>query len=127
VAYGVSQPGKRYALDPAEFDQLKVTLKGASDALGLRDFKAKASLEGTMTVQSVSPYENVEETVDGAIMALTKFVDQDYAATSQTMHDFINRVHTTIETAIDVVHKTQQEYLEAERLVGDSLRRAYPE
>jgi len=126
-AHGVSQPGKGYALDPAEFNQLKVTLKGASDALGLRDFKARASLEGTMTVQSVSPHENVEETVGGAIMALTKFVDQDYAAASQTMHDFINRVHTTIETAIDTVHKTQQEYLEAERLVGDSLRRTYPE
>lgn len=32
-------PGQGYAPDPVEFDQLKATLKGASDALGLRDFK----------------------------------------------------------------------------------------
>ena len=80
-----------------------------------------------MTVQSVSPHENIEETVDEVIMALTKFVDQDYARTGQAVQDFINRVHTTIETAIDGVHQTQQEYVEAEKLIGEGLRRVYPE
>ncbi|QFZ16932.1 hypothetical protein [Saccharothrix syringae] len=85
-------PGRGYALDAGEFEQLKASLRAAGEALGLQDFHAKASLEGSMTVQSVSPHENIEETVDGVIRALTKFVDQ---------------VHTTIETAIDGVHRTQ--------------------
>ncbi|ONI92861.1 hypothetical protein ALI22I_01400 [Saccharothrix sp. ALI-22-I] len=123
----MGSPGRGYALDPAEFDRLKATLKAAGEALGLRDFRAKASLEGSLTVQSVSPHENIEETVDEVIRALTKFVDQDYAQASRAVQDFINRVHSTIETAIDGVHRTQQEYLEAEKLVGDGLRRVYPE
>ncbi|MFE2756524.1 hypothetical protein ACFXGA_31460 [Actinosynnema sp. NPDC059335] len=120
-------PGKGYALDPGEFEQLKVSLRAAGEALGLRDFRTKASLEGGMTVQSVSPHENIEETVDGVIRALTKFVDQDYARTSQAVQDFINQVHTTIETAIDGVHRTQQEYVGAEKLIGEGMRRVYPE
>lgn len=120
-------PGKGYALDPAEFEQLKASLRAAGEALGLQDFRTKASLEGSMTVQSVSPHENIEETVDEVILALTKFVDQDYARTSQAVQDFINRVHTTIETAIDGVHRTQQEYVGAEKLIGEGLRRIHPE
>jgi hypothetical protein len=61
------------------------------------------------------------------VRALTKFVDQDYARTSQAVQDFINQVHTTIETAIDGVHRTQREYVGAEKLIGEGMRRVYPE
>ncbi|MFI9812273.1 hypothetical protein [Saccharothrix variisporea] len=58
---------------------------------------------------------------------MTKFVDQDYSRAGQAVQDFINRVHTTIETAIDGLHRTQQQHVEAEKLVGEGLRRVYPE
>jgi len=119
-------PGRGYALDPAELDRLKATLESAGEALGLRDFRTKAGLGGSLTVQSVSPHENVEETVDEVVRALTKFVDQDYARTVRVVQDFIDRVHTAIGTAVDGVHRTQQEYLAAEQSVGDGLRRVHP-
>jgi hypothetical protein len=86
----------------------------------------KASLEGSMTVQSVSPHEGVEQTVGGVVMALTHFVDRDYSATTRAVQDFINRAHATIETAIDAVHKTQMEYVKAEEASSEDIRRTYP-
>lgn len=115
-----------FTLDPAEFDKLKATLLDASTALGLRDFSTKASLEGGLTTQSVSPYENVEETVDEVIMALTKFVDRDYPQATKAVEGFINLMHTTLSDAITAVHKTQLRYQESERLVGDSMNRLMP-
>lgn len=119
-------PGRGYTLDPAEFRKLKAMLKDASDALGLRDFAEKASLEGSMTVQSVSPHEDVEQTVGGVVMALTHFVDRDYAATTRATQEFINRAHTTIETAVDAVHKTLMEHVKSEDASSEHSRRAYP-
>ncbi|MGH3940163.1 MAG: hypothetical protein ACRDTG_16330 [Pseudonocardiaceae bacterium] len=74
----------------------------------------------------MSPYENAQKTVDEVILALTKFVDRDYPQAGLGVWEFINLVHTTIETAIDAVHQTQQGYLQAEDLVADRLRGVYP-
>lgn len=115
-----------FALDPSEFDKLKATLRDASTALSLRDFTTKASLEGGLTTQSVSPHENVEETVDEVIMALTKFVDRDYPQATQAVQDFINLMHTTLSEAVNAVHQTQLEYQQSERLVGDGMNRILP-
>jgi hypothetical protein len=123
----MGNPGQGSTLDPAEFNNLKARLQDASDALGLRDFTAKASLEGSMTVQSVSPHEDVEQTVDEELMALTHFVDRDYAATTRAVQDFINRTHTTIETAIDAVHQTLMGHVKAEEASTEAMRRFYPQ
>jgi hypothetical protein len=44
-----------YKLDPAQLTELKKTLNSASDKLGMTDFKDRATLEGALTVQDVSP------------------------------------------------------------------------
>lgn len=99
-----------YELDPDELRQLKGTLNGASDKLGMKDFSQKASLEGFLTVQDVSPYEDTEKTVDKLVRELTQFVDKDYAKVIQAMQDFINRGHTAITDAADKAHRTAKDY-----------------
>lgn len=103
-----------YTLDPDELRQLKGILTGASDKLGMKDFSEKATLEGFLTVQDVSPYENVEETVDELIQKLSQFANQDYPKVVQGMHNFIDKAHTAIIDAADKAHKTAVEYEEKE-------------
>ena len=43
-----------YQLDPAELEELKKTLRSASDELGMKDFTAKATLDGALTIQDVT-------------------------------------------------------------------------
>ena len=119
-------PGDGYALDPDELEKVKGTLRQASDKLDMRDFTERASLEGALTTQDVSPYENVEETVEETILKLTKFVDQDYPAVVQSMQDFINRVHSAIETGVDNVHRSLTTYNEQEQEAGDRFRGLEP-
>lgn len=115
-----------YSLEPEELEKLKGTLKQASEELGMKDFTEKASLEGGLTVQSVSPYENVEETVEETILELTNFVDLDYPGVVKSMQNFINRVHSAIDIGVDNVHKTLTTYNESEQDAADRFRRSYP-
>jgi hypothetical protein len=103
-----------YTLDPDELKQLKGILQGASDQLGMKDFSEKATLEGFLTVQDVSPYENVEETVDELIRKLSQFANQDYPKVVDGMQKFINNAHTAIEDAADKAHQTAKEYEDKE-------------
>lgn len=103
-----------YTLDPDELRQLKGILNGASDKLGMKDFSQKATLEGFLTVQDVSPYENVEETVDELIRKLSQFANQDYPKVVDGMQSFINKAHTAITDAADKAHQTAKDYEEKE-------------
>jgi hypothetical protein len=103
-----------YTLDPDELTQLKGILRGASDQLGMKDFSQKATLEGFLTVQDVSPYENVEETVEELILKLSKFANQDYPKVVDGMQKFINNAHTAITDAADKAHQTAKDYQENE-------------
>jgi hypothetical protein len=120
----VGSPGSGFALDPAEFDQLKKTLRHAGEELGLRDFTAKARLRG-VTEQSVSQYENVEETVSDTILALTRFIERDYAQAVRAVQEFVNRTHGAIDVGIDAVHRAQLEYLRTENAVNESMNRLH--
>lgn len=117
-------PGAGYALETYEFDRLKAALRQASESLGLRDFSDRAGLAGGLTVQSVSPHENVAEAVDEVILALTRFVDRDYPAVTSAFQSAIDRVHLALETALDTVHATQIAYDEAERIARESIEDA---
>lgn len=99
-----------YTLDQDELRKLKGILNTASDKLDMRDFDQKASLEGFLTTQSVSPYENVEETVDELIQRLSRFANQDYPRVIGAMQSFINRAHTAITDAADKAHDTAKDY-----------------
>ncbi|HET9142708.1 hypothetical protein [Actinophytocola sp.] len=103
-----------YTLDPDELTQLKGILHGASDQLGMKDFSEKATLEGFLTVQDVSPYENVEETVEELIRKLSQFANHDYPQVVDAMQKFINDAHTAIEDAADKAHQTAKDYAEHE-------------
>jgi hypothetical protein len=99
-----------FGLDADEIDQLEKTLKGASDALGMNDFESRATLEGFLTVQSVSAYENVEETVEEKVLELTKFCNEKYPGVIDAMEKFIARAHVTIEGTADGVAAAGESY-----------------
>ena len=105
---------------------LKKTLNSASDALGMRDFSKVATLEGSLVVQSVSPHENVEETVSELINKLSKFCNQSYPAVVTAMQGFIDRTHSVIETSADKVHATLNVYQEQEASTGEGFSRLHP-
>lgn len=104
----MGSPG--FQVEPDELRELKKTLNKASDELGMTDFKDKASLEGYLTTQDVSPYENVEETVEELVLKLTDFVDRKYPPVVNGMHDFITRCHVTITTMADGVSESGKDY-----------------
>ncbi|MDV6011672.1 hypothetical protein [Haloechinothrix sp. LS1_15] len=100
-----------HGVDADELRALKSTLDDASDSLGMKNFAEEASLEGFLTTQSgVSPYENVDETVEETVLALTEFVDQNYPAAVDAMHDFIVRTHVTITNLADGVAQAGEDY-----------------
>lgn len=102
--------GPGYGVDPAELAELKKILNGASDKLGLTDFKDKATLEGFLTTQEVSQYENVEETVEELVLKLTEFCDKKYPPVVDAMSGFITRAHVTITTMAEGVSKAGATY-----------------
>jgi hypothetical protein len=99
-----------FGLDADEIDQLEKTLKGASDALGMNDFENRATLEGFLTVQSISAYENVEETVEEKILELSKFCNEKYPGVIDAMERFIAATHVTIEGTADGVAAAGESY-----------------
>jgi hypothetical protein len=115
-----------YTLDPAQLTELKKTLNSASDKLGMKDFKDKATLEGALTVQDVSPYENTEETVSELIRKLSKFCNTDYPNVVNGMQDFINRTHTAITSSADAVAASQKLYTEQEHGQSGNFRNQGP-
>lgn len=115
-----------YGLDPAELEDLKKTLGLASDKLGMKDFTEKGTLEGALTVQDVSPYENVEETVSELINKLSKFCNETYPNVMNEMQKFINRTHNAITTSADNVHASLKVYNEQEDEGSRIMRDTYP-
>jgi hypothetical protein len=99
-----------YGLDPDEIDQLERTLKGASDALGMNDFESRATLEGFLTVQSISAYENVQETVEEKVLELSRFCNEKYPGVIDAMERFIAATHVTIEGTADGVAESGESY-----------------
>ncbi|RJQ74124.1 hypothetical protein D5S17_23695 [Pseudonocardiaceae bacterium YIM PH 21723] len=92
----------------------------------MRDFSKIATLEGSLTVQSVSPHENVEETVSELINKLSKFCNQSYPAVVKSMQDFVNRTHSVIENSADTVHATLTNYQQQETTTGEGFSRLHP-
>lgn len=115
-----------YQLDPAELEELKKTLRSASDELGMNDFAEKATLVGALTVQDVSPYENVEETVSELINKLSEFCMETYPNVMNEMQEFINRAHSAITTSADNVHANLMAYNEREDEGSRILRESHP-
>ncbi|OLZ52105.1 hypothetical protein [Amycolatopsis keratiniphila] len=99
-----------YGLDPDEIPRLKKILEGASDALGMNDFEQRATLEGFLTVQSVSAYENVEETVEEKVLKLSEFCNTKYPGVVSAMEKFIARAHVTIIGTAEGVSKAGEKY-----------------
>ncbi|NIJ10077.1 putative transcriptional regulator [Saccharomonospora amisosensis] len=115
-----------YGVEPDELKKLEGILGDASDALDMVDFPQRASLEGFLTTQEVSRYENVEETVEETVLALTEFVDKRYPAVVDAMHDFIARAHVTITTTAEGVAKAGADYQITEDQVEEWLRKHDP-
>lgn len=115
-----------YALTPEELRRLKGTLSEASTRLGMKDFAEATSLEGGLTTQSVSRYEDVESTVEESILKLTEVVDRHYPAVVESMQDFIDRVHLAIDTGVDDVQQTLTTYVESEQTAEEQLPESYP-
>ncbi|SFQ22366.1 hypothetical protein SAMN05421810_105240 [Amycolatopsis arida] len=122
----MGSPGGGYGVEPEELDQLKKTLNEASDALNMTDFPQRASLEGFLTTQDVSRYEQVEETVEEIVLKLTEFVDRKYPSVVDAMNNFIARAHVTITTTADGVARAGSEYQITEDQVTAWLRRHQP-
>lgn len=112
-----------FGLDPDELRELDKTLKSASDELGMTDFESKASLEGFLTTQQVSQYENVEETVDESVRKLTEFVDEKYPKAVAAMQDFITRLHVTITTTAEGVAEAGKDYKITDEQIADWLEK----
>ncbi|EHR53167.1 hypothetical protein SacmaDRAFT_4997 [Saccharomonospora marina XMU15] len=115
-----------YGVEPGELKKLEGILGDASDALDMVDFPQRARLEGFLTTQDVSRYENVEETVEETVLALTEFVDKKYPAVVDAMHDFIARAHVTITTTAEGVAKAGADYQITEDQVEEWLRKHDP-
>ncbi|WP_433471221.1 hypothetical protein [Saccharomonospora azurea] len=116
-----------YGLDPDEISRLDNILHTAGDELGLTDFEERASLEGFLTTQSVSQYENVEETVEETVLELTRFVDQKYPQVVKAMQEFVHRTHATIENTAEGVAKAGVEYQVTEDEVAAWVRKHDPD
>ena len=115
-----------YQLDLAELKELKKALRSASDELGMKDFTAKATLDGALTIQDVSPYENVEETVSELINKLSNFCIETYPNVVNEIQEFINRTHSVITTSADNVHANLEAYNEQENKGSRIMSNAYP-
>ncbi|MCA1605310.1 MAG: hypothetical protein LC775_07540, partial [Acidobacteria bacterium] len=115
-----------YQLEPAELEELKKTLRSASDELGMKDFTEKATLDGALTVQDLSPYENVEETVGELINKLSEFCTETYPNVMSEIQEFINRTHNAITTSANNVHANLKAYNEQEDEGSRIVRDAYP-
>lgn len=122
----MGSPGGGYGVEPEELEQLKKTLNDASDALDMTDFSQQASLEGFLTTQEVSQYENVQETVEEIVLKLTEFVDRKYPAVVDAMHEFIARAHVTITTTADGVARAGADYQITEEQIEEWLRKHKP-
>lgn len=106
-----------YGLDAGEVKALQKYFDQAGDELGMQNFPDEASLEGALTTQSVSPHENVEETVGKVVRDLTKFVDTTYPHVVHAMHKFIGETHVTLNAMAEGVAKTGVEYEAQEQRV----------
>jgi hypothetical protein len=122
----MSSPGGGYGVEPEELEQLKKTLNDASDALDMTDFPQQASLEGFLTTQEVSRYQNVQETVEEIVLKLTEFVDRKYPVVVDAMYDFIARAHVTIATTADGVARAGVDYRITEEQIAAWLRQHEP-
>lgn len=116
-----------YGPDPDEIKRLDDILRQANDELGLTDFDEHANLEGFLTTQSVSPYENVEETVEETVLKLTEFVDRKYPEVVEAMQQFIYRAHATIDNTAEGVAKASAQYRVTEDEVEAWIRKYDPD
>lgn len=83
-------------LDPDEIERLDDILHQAGNELALTDLAQHVPLEGFLTTQPVSRYENGEETV----LELTRFAGEKYPRLVEAMQRFVPRAHVTIENAV---------------------------
>ncbi|MEQ0564890.1 hypothetical protein ABJI51_37920 [Amycolatopsis sp. NEAU-NG30] len=102
--------GDGYGLDPDEIPKLKKLLEGASDDLGMNDFRQRATLEGFLTVEEVANYGNVEENVEEKVLKLTEFCNDRYPGVVDAMAKFIARAHVTIIGTAEGVAKAGEKY-----------------
>ncbi|WP_019809128.1 hypothetical protein [Saccharomonospora halophila] len=116
-----------YGLDQSEIETLDRYLQKASTALGMENFREQASVEGFLTTEAVSQYQNVEETVEETVVALTKFIDIHYANVVEATQNFINRAHATITTTAEGVARAGVEYRVAEEEVAEWVNRHAPD
>lgn len=119
-------PPDGYGLEADEIPRLKAVLEDASDALGMNDFEQKATLEGFLTVQEVSAYENVEETVEEKVLKLTEFCNDKYPGVISAMEQFIARAHVTIIGTAEGVAKAGTKYQATEEQVQKWLKEHEP-
>ncbi|MBB4684044.1 hypothetical protein [Amycolatopsis jiangsuensis] len=103
-------PGGGYGLEPDEIPKLKKLLEGASDDLGMNDFRQRATLEGFLTVEEVAAYGNVEETVEEKVRKLSEFCNDKYPGVVDAMDTFIARAHVTIIGTAEGVAKAGEKY-----------------
>lgn len=122
----MDSPSGGYGLDADEIPRLKKILEGASDALGMNDFEQRATLEGFLTVQEVSAYENVEETVEEKVLKLTEFCNNKYPAVTAAMQKFIARAHVTIIGTAEGVAKSGERYQATEDQVTTWMKEHEP-
>ncbi|MEY7973488.1 hypothetical protein AB8O38_15960 [Saccharomonospora xinjiangensis] len=112
-----------YGLDPDEIRRLDDILHAASDEPGLTDFDRHATLESFLATQAVSRYENVEEPVEEAVLALTRFANQKYPQVVEAMQQFIFRAQATVENTAEGVAKAGAQYQVTESDVAERVRK----
>ncbi|EHR60366.1 hypothetical protein [Saccharomonospora cyanea] len=85
-----------YGLDRDGIERLDDILHQVGNELGLPGFDQRATLEGFLTTQSVSRYENVEKPVEETALELTRSANEKYPRGVEAVQQFAHHAHVTI-------------------------------
>lgn len=119
--------GPGYSVDDSEMRKIIGHLEDADSDLGMKDFSERADLNKAVEIsQSVSPHENIEQTVDEAITKLTRFVDVDYKNAVQAVQGFIDRAHDEISEVTQATREGRKGYQDLERENQEIIRKVGP-